>query len=138
MGSNGPAWGRRALKFRAARDEAAAARREADRLSVRAWNIGLDQGVVSIQPSPSIGQAINGGFPYLRVRCQGCHQYALVDLRQVKRRPAMPVWQLEGALACTRCREANVRAPRAVIDRLTATDVASGWTEPLVPDRADP
>lgn len=130
MGSNGPAWGRRERAHRAALDLADAVRRDADRLACRAWNIGLDQGVATIQPSPTIGEATNGKFFFLRVHCTGCKQRALVDLRDIKRPPATPVWRLEGMLACAHCRLNGVRAPRAVIDRLTAGDVTVGWTEP--------
>lgn len=133
MGSNGPAWGRRTRVHRAAIDAAQTARREADRLAVIAWNVGLDQGVATIQPSPTIGQAINGGFTFLRVHCTGCKQRALLDLRDIRQPAATPVWRLEGRLACAHCRLNGVRAPRAIIDRLTAGDVAVGWTQPAEP-----
>lgn len=100
-----------------------------------AWNVGLDQGVATIQPSPSIGEAINGGFPLLKVTCAGCRTRAVVDLRKIQRPAETPVWQLEGMLACGRCRAGGVRAPRAVIDRLTATDVGAGWTRPPEPEK---
>lgn len=128
MGSNGPSWGGRIQVHAAARMLAIETQREADRLACRAWNIGLDQGVTTIQPSPTIGQAINGGFVFLRVHCTACKQHAHVDLTQVRRPAWTPVWQLEGMLACERCRGTGARAPRAVIDRLTTTKALSGWT----------
>jgi hypothetical protein len=133
MGSNGPTWGNRAARHRMAAEEARKAREVADRLTVRAWNIGLDQGVATIQPSPTIGQAINGGYPWLRVQCTGCRTHALLDLRDIRRPATTPVWRLEGMLACAHCRMNGVRAPRAVIDRLSAAMVNVGWIEPREP-----
>jgi hypothetical protein len=130
MSANGPSRSTREAVFRSAKAEADAARQRADYLTVRAWNIGLDQGVISVQPSPTIAQAIKGGFPFLRVVCNGCRQRKLITLAEVRRPGRTFVWQLEGMLACTHCRLGRVRAPRAVIDRLTASDVRHGWTEP--------
>src|SRR4029077_10141232 len=108
---------------------ALAARREADRLARRYWNIGPDQGVARIQPSPSIDIALNGGCAFLRVKCSACHTMGFVDLREVKRPPTTSIWKLEGMLACDRCRIDGRRAPRAVLDRISATKAAAGWTE---------
>jgi len=84
--------------------------------------------VTTIQPSPTIGQAINGGFTFLPGPLHRGKQHAHVDLTQVRRPASTPVWQIEGMLACERCRSTGRRAPRAVIDRLTTTKALSGWT----------
>lgn len=133
MSANGPAWGNRMVKVSEARELAAAAQRRADWFTVRAWNVRLDQLHGSVQPSPTIGQAVNSGFRYLRVSCSGCRQMGHIDLEKVRRPAETPVWHLEGALACNTCRFRGARAPRAVIDRLSAAKVGGGWVAPPEP-----
>lgn len=127
MSHNGPSWGRRYAEVNGhrARVEQAIekrdqAQREVDRYTVVEWNVRMSLLRGPAQPSPTIGAAINGGYPYLRVNCSGCHTDAWLDLRQVRRPPETQVWKLEGALACDRCRRGGQRAPRAVIQELTS------------------
>jgi hypothetical protein len=56
---------------RAAAERAAEARKQADRLTVEAWNKRMlaFQGPL---PSPTLGDALNAGYGYLEVRCLGC------------------------------------------------------------------
>ena len=56
------------------------------------------------QPSPTIGQAINGGFPgLLEAKCNRCDRVSLVALRALKHRLDTPVWKLKAALYCEPC-----------------------------------
>ena len=48
------------------------ARREADRLACEAWTFRMLGYRGPAQPSPTIGDALNGGYGYLEVRCLGC------------------------------------------------------------------
>lgn len=91
--------------------------RTADRYACEAWNARLWAEGGSVQPSPSIAQAINGGYGWLRVRCSRCGAISGVDLAKVRRPPETPIWRLEGALDCTNCRRSRWR-PQAVIVRL--------------------
>jgi hypothetical protein len=43
--------------------------READNLACQSWNEKMWSDGGPAQPSPTIGQAINGGFPWLEVKC---------------------------------------------------------------------
>jgi hypothetical protein len=125
MGSNGPAWGRR-VELSWARDQWLAKQREADRARCQYWNLRMSERGPA-QPSPTIRQAVHGGFPFLRVTCRGCNQTQWVDLRDVKRRPDTPIWTMEGSLACDWCRIRSTFPPKTVIERLTRDRGTLGW-----------
>jgi hypothetical protein len=93
------------------------AQRAADALACRAWNVRMKQGGPR-EPSPSLHAALNGGYRFLRVQCRGCKQHAYVDLTQVKRPPATPVWSLQRDLTCWHCGGGTRRGPRATVERL--------------------
>src|SRR6478735_10711873 len=54
---------------RAAAEQAAEARKIADRLACEAWNKRMLGFQGPAQPSPALGDAINAGFGYLEVKC---------------------------------------------------------------------
>jgi hypothetical protein len=60
-----------------------------------------------IDPSPTIDQAVNGGFPSLDIQCSRCKTPSDVDLAAMKRSPTTFVHDLAGRL---RCRNALRRA----------------------------
>jgi hypothetical protein len=117
MAHNG--WERRRIRVRQTAEAAARAQHEADRLAIIAWNERMYVEGGPAQPSPTIGQALEHGYRFLRVRCSSCRQSAWLPLAEVQRSNNTPVWKLEGALACRPCRERGARAPRGVIERLT-------------------
>jgi hypothetical protein len=49
---------------------------EADNLACQSWNEKMWSDGGPAQPSPTIGQAINGGFPWLEVKCSWCRTRA--------------------------------------------------------------
>jgi len=100
----GPTRNKRLERLRLAENAAREAQRKADVLACEAWNerMTLDGGPA--QPSPSIRAALNAGYRFLRVRCSACRTRAYVDLGSVRRRPASPIWAIEGALSCEPCR----------------------------------
>jgi hypothetical protein len=53
------------INARHARDEARKAAREADRAGARAWSVRMEGYGGPAQPSPTIGQCISGGPPWL-------------------------------------------------------------------------
>jgi hypothetical protein len=59
------------------------------------------------QPSPTIGQAINRGFPWLEVKGSRCRTPSSVDLAAISRPPDTPVHLLEGRLDCRKCKKAK-------------------------------
>ena len=80
---------------RAAAERAKEARREADELACEAWNkrtLGLRG---PAQPSPTLGDALNAGYPFLEVRCLGCDTHQTVALDVVRRPKTTPIHELE-------------------------------------------
>jgi hypothetical protein len=58
--------------IRAAAEQAAKARKTADRLACEAWNKRMLGFQGPTQPSPALGDALNAGYLYLEVKCLGC------------------------------------------------------------------
>ena len=60
---------------------------QADRLLCESWNERMWSDGEPIDPSPTIDQAVNGGFPWLEIRCSRCKTPSDVDLAAMKRPP---------------------------------------------------
>jgi hypothetical protein len=54
------------------RREGEALIREADNLACQSWNEKMWSDGRPIDPSPTVDQAINGGYPWLEIKCSGC------------------------------------------------------------------
>jgi hypothetical protein len=88
---------------RAAAEQAAEARKQADRLAVDAWNKRMHGFQGPAQPSPALGDAINAGFGYLEVKCLGCNTHQTVALNIVRRPKSTPIHELERYMRCKDC-----------------------------------
>ncbi|MHC2626460.1 hypothetical protein ACVIW2_008492 [Bradyrhizobium huanghuaihaiense] len=91
------------IQIKMSAERAKAARKEADKLACVAWNERMLGYKGPAQPSPTIGDAINGGYPYLEVRCLGCDTNQTVALEIVRRSKTTPVHQLERYMRCKDC-----------------------------------
>jgi hypothetical protein len=60
----------------------------------------------SARPSPTLGDALNAGYPYLEVKCLSCNTHRTVALDIVRRRKTTPIHELERYM---RCREGKNR-----------------------------
>ena len=80
--------------IRVAAERAAEARREADQLACKAWNMRMLGYKGPAQPSPTLGDALNAGYRYLEVRCLGCDTHQTVALDIVRRAKTTPVHEL--------------------------------------------
>jgi hypothetical protein len=60
------------IRADAAREAAAKAIHEADRAEAEAWSIRMEGYGGPAQPSPSIGQCLNGRLGWLEVECNRC------------------------------------------------------------------
>jgi hypothetical protein len=67
------------------RSEGEALIRKADNLACQSWNERMCSDGGPAQPSPTIGQAINGGFAWLEVQCSRCKTISSVDLAILRR-----------------------------------------------------
>lgn len=69
-------WGGRIMgaeiRAQGAREDAKRAIKEADRATAEAWSIRREGYGGPVQPSPSIGQCLNGGLGWLEVECNRC------------------------------------------------------------------
>jgi hypothetical protein len=69
------------------------------------------------RPSPTIDQAVNGGFPWLEIRCARCKTPSDVDLAAMKHPPTTFVHDLASRLRRRKCAKAG-RRPGATLLQL--------------------
>src|SRR4051794_38054309 len=93
------------IRAEGARKRAAEAIRESDRAEAEAWSIRMEGYGGPAQPSPTIGQCVNGGLGWLEVECNRCKTRASLPIDAVRRPPDTPIWKLEAALKCRSCRK---------------------------------
>jgi hypothetical protein len=89
--------------------------READNLSCQSWNERMWSDGGPIDPSPTIVQAINGGFPWLEIECSRCRTRRNVDLAVLRRPATTCVHDLASRLACQKCATAGKRPPATLL-----------------------
>ncbi|MGL9623652.1 hypothetical protein QRQ56_37430 [Bradyrhizobium sp. U531] len=70
-----------------------------------------------IDPSPTIDQAVNGGFPWLEIQCARCKTPSDVDLAAMKHPPTTFAHDLASRLRCRKCAKAG-RRPSATLLQL--------------------
>jgi hypothetical protein len=68
--------------------------READRAEAEAWSIRVEGFGGPAQPSPTIGQCLNGGLGWLEVECNRCKTRASLPLDAIRRPRDTPIWKL--------------------------------------------
>ncbi|MGC1560011.1 MAG: hypothetical protein WA820_09210 [Bradyrhizobium sp.] len=99
------------IRARNARDAAVQALREADRAEAEAWSIQMEGNGGPAQPSPTIGQCLNGGLGWLEVECNRCKTRASLPLDAIRRPRDTPLWRLEPSLKCRSCRKGRYAPP---------------------------
>ena len=80
---------------------------QADKLLCESWNERMWSDGEPIDPSPTIDQAVNGGFPWLEIRCARCKTPSDVDLAAMKHPPTTFVHDLASRLRCRKCAKAG-------------------------------
>ncbi len=98
--------------------------READDLLCQSWNEKMWSDGGPPDPSPSIDQAINGGFGWLEIRCTRCRTPRCVDLCRLPHVATTCIHDLATRLRCERCRAAGKR-PAAELLQLTRRNTQS-------------
>jgi hypothetical protein len=106
------------IRARSAREAALKALREADRAEAEAWSIRMEGYGGPAQPSPTIGQCVNGGLVWLEVECNRCKTRASLPLDAIHRPRDTPLWKLEASLKCRSCRRGR-HAPPVHMIKLT-------------------
>ena len=72
--------------------------READDLLCQSWNERMWPDGEPVDPSPTVDQAINGGYPGLKIACSRCRAPRTVDLASLPHVPTTCVHDLAGRL----------------------------------------
>ena len=85
--------------------------READDLACQSWNERMWADGGPIDPSPTIDQAINGGYAWLEIACSRCKTPRDVDLCALPHVSSTCVHDLAGRLRCSKCTRAGRRPP---------------------------
>lgn len=120
--------------IRVAAEQAALARKEADRLACDAWNKRMLGYRGPAQPSPTIADALNAGYDYLEVRCLGCETSQTIAL-DIIRRDKHKTWihELERYMRCRNCsRERGYPYKRGALvalreTKISVTNPPSSW-----------
>src|SRR3954453_19679761 len=115
----GPIMGAR-IRADGARKRAVEAAREADRAEAEAWSLQMEAYGGPAQPSPAIGQCLNGGLGWLEVQCNRCKTRASLPLNAIRQPRDTPLWKLEASLKCRPCRKGRTAPPVHMI-KLTET-----------------
>ena len=71
------------IRAHGARKAAQEAARAADRPEAEAWSLRMEGYDGPAQPSPTIGQCLNGSLPWLEVECNRCKTQASLPLKSV-------------------------------------------------------
>jgi len=100
------------------RAKGAALIQQADRLLCESWNERMWSDGDPIDPSPTVDQAINGGFPWLEIQCSRCKTPNDVDLAALKHPPTTFVHDLASRLRCRKCANTG-RRPSTTLLQLT-------------------
>lgn len=99
------------IRAQGAREAAKKAAREAIAQRRRAWSLQMEGYGGPAQPSPTIGQCVNGGYGWLEVECHRCETRASLPLDAIRRPRDTPIWKLEAALKCRSCRKGRYAPP---------------------------
>lgn len=83
--------------------------RTADRLIAESWNERMWSDGEPIDPSPTIDQAINGGYSWLQIECSRCKAARDVDLAALTHPSTTFVHDLASRLRCRKCAKAGKR-----------------------------
>src|SRR6476469_6413769 len=98
-----------------ARREARKAAREADHAEAEAWSVRMEGYGGPAQPSPTIGQCLNGGYGWLEIECCRCKTRASMPLDAIRRARDTPIWTLEPSFRCRSCGTRRYKPPVRMI-----------------------
>ena len=89
--------------------------RTADKLLCESWNEKMCADGGPVDPSPSVDQAINGGYSWLEIECSRCRTKRDVDLAALRHPPTTFVHDLASRLRCSKCAKAGRRPPATLL-----------------------
>ncbi|MET4091031.1 hypothetical protein [Bradyrhizobium sp. S3.5.5] len=91
--------------------------KEADKLLAESWNEKMWADGGPIVPSPTVDQAINGGYSWLQIQCSRCMKDRDVDLAALKHPSTTFTHDLASRLRCRKCAKVG-RRPAATLQQL--------------------
>src|SRR5213592_411700 len=119
------------IRAEGARKRAIEAAREADRAEAEAWSIRMEGYGGPAQPSPTIGQCLNGGLGWLEVECKRCKTRASLPLADIRRPRDTAIWKLEASLKCRSCKKGRYAPPVHMIKLTETREIAVyQWVHP--------
>jgi len=119
------------IRAESAPKRAKEAAREADRTEAHAWSLRMEGFGGPAQPSPTIGQCLNGGYGYLEVKCHRCETRASLPLNAIQRPRDTPIWKLEAAPKCRSCRKGRYAPPVHMIKLTEKREITPyKWVHP--------
>ena len=119
------------IRARNAREAAIKALCEADRTEAEAWSIRMEGYGGPAQPSPTIGQCLDGGLGWLEVECNRCKTRASLPLDAIRRPRDTPLWKLEASLKCRSCRKGRYAPPVHMIKLTESQEITPYvWVHP--------
>jgi hypothetical protein len=89
--------------------------RTADKLLCESWNERMWANGEPIDPSPTIDQALNGGYAWIEIECQRCRTKRDVDMAALRHPPSTCVHDLASRLRCSKCAKAGRRPPATLL-----------------------
>ena len=112
-------WGGRIMgadmRAQTARQNAKKAAHAVDPAEAKAWSIRMDGYGGPAQPSPTIGQCLNGGYGWLEIECCRCKTRASMPLDAIRRSRDTPIWKLEPSIRCWSCGTRRYKPPVRMI-----------------------
>ena len=97
------------------RTEGEALIRKADGLACESWNEKMWADGGPTDPSLTVDQALNGGYPCLEIECSRCKTKREVDLATLRRVSTTFIHDLVGRLRCSKCAKADRRPPTTLL-----------------------
>ncbi|EHR01247.1 hypothetical protein [Bradyrhizobium sp. WSM471] len=91
------------------RAKAEAMLQQADKLLCESWNERMWADGGPIDPSPTIDQALNGGYAWIEIECSRCRTKRDVDMAALRHPPTTFVHDLASRLRCSKCAKAGRR-----------------------------
>ena len=119
------------IRAESAREAAKKAVRAADRAELEAWSIRMEGYGGPAQPSPTIGQCLNGGYGWMEIECNRCKTRASIPLDAIRRPRDTPIWKLEGSFRCRSCGTHRYKPPVHMIKLTETREITPySWVHP--------
>jgi hypothetical protein len=102
-----------------------------DRAEAEAWSIRMEGYGGPAQPSPTIGQCLNGGYSWMEIECNRCKTRTSIPLDAIRRPRDTPIRKLEGSFRCRSCGTRRYKPPVHMIKLTEVREITPYvWVHP--------